>query len=328
LKKENMYLTKNLLTLLVLLILAGSAQAQNPNWAVDPSNYQYSMTATAFLTVNGNVLTSEQDKAAAFVNNEVRGVANVIYAESPDRYLAYITIYANAENEAIEFKIYDSSNNAIVDVAIQLNFKIDDQLGTVFQAFSLASPALNNEAKIKDFSFTGVDSVSTIITANQVDIVLEYDENLTNLMPEFVLSNGARMYLDKVVQESGAEIIDFTDTVAYSVLSQDESVLSTYQVTANNRKIVGDGDFFSTNVITANGDGQNDYWIVQDVFKYSGYSFKIFDVNGRILFESIGYNNEWGGSYKGKRLDTGKYYFVITNMETNTSIKGDILVLY
>ncbi len=322
-----MYSIKNTLAVCIILI-AGIARGQAPNWVVSASDYQYSMTVTAFLTINGAPLLEATDKAAAFVDGEIRGVASITYAASADRYLAYITIYANTENEMVSFKLYDSSNNALVDVAAQLVFKIDKQIGTVFRAFSLASPALSNEAVIKNFFFTGVDSVSTVITVDMVDVVLEYDEDLTNLMPEFVISNEARMYLDRVLQESGAEVMDFSDTVLYSVLSQDESVYNTYQVVISNRKVAGDGDFLSTNVITANNDGQNDYWVVQDVFKYSNHSFKIFDVNGRILFESIGYNNDWNGSYKDKRLDTGKYYFVITDMETNISIKGDILVLY
>ncbi len=320
--------TKHSLVVASLLCFSINVAAQSPNWTVDPSNYQYSMTMTAFLNVNGTTLSKEEDKVAAFVGNEVRGVANVLYAQSADRYLAFITVYANTENEVLKFKIYDSNSNTEVDVAMELSFKIDQQLGSVFQAFSLASPALSNQAEIKNFFFTGIDSLSTTITTDQVNILVEYDEDLTNLMPEFIISNGANMYVDNVLHLSGEEVLDFSDTIAYNVLSQDESVFNAYKIIVANRQTDGSDDFKSTNVITPNNDGQNDNWIVQDVFKYSNHEFKIYDANGRVVYESVGYNNDWNGSYKDKRLDTGKYYYVITDTTNNTTINGDILVLY
>ncbi len=320
--------TKGNLVVVALLCFSMDVMAQSPNWTVDPSNYQYSMTMTAFLNVNGTTLSKEEDKVAAFVGNEVRGVANVLYAQSADRYLAFITVYANTENEVLKFKIYDSNSSTEVDVAMELSFKIDQQLGSVFQAFSLASPALSNQAEIKNFFFTGIDSLSTNIITDQVNILVEYDEDLTNLMPEFIISNGANMYVDNVLQLSGEEVLDFSDTIAYNVLSQDESVFNAYKIIVANRQTDGNDDFKSTNVITPNNDGQNDNWIVQDVFKYSNHDFKIYDANGRVVYESVGYNNDWNGSYKDKRLDTGKYYYVITDTTNNTTINGDILVLY
>lgn len=318
---------KKVNALLVILLCMSEVQAQSPNWAVNPENYQYSMSIVSFLSVDNKILEGAQDKVAAFVGGEIRGIASPIYVSSADRYLAYLTVFANTENEKIEFKIYSDADSKVVDAGVTLDFKIDAQHGNVFQAFSIANPALRNEAVVTNFYFTGIDSVSTIITDDQINIVLEYDQDLHNLTPEFTVSDGAKMYINRALQLSGTITSDFLEPVSYSVLSEDESVLRTYLVTVSNRQ-TSDTDFSSTNVITANNDGSNDYWIVTDVFKYRDAEFRILDANGRILFESVGYNNDWNGSYKGSRVERGKYYFVIKDPVTNTIIRGDILVIY
>ena len=301
--------------------------AQAPSWTVNTASYQYNMNIIAFLHVDDRLLIDEQDKVAAFVAGEVRGVADPIFIASADRYLAYLTVFGNAENEQVEFKVYDSSNDRIVDINRRVDFKIDGQLGNVFQAFSLANPALNSEAEIENFSFSLVEPVSTEIGDGQVEIVVEKDQSLSDLTPEFVASKGARVYIERALRESGTAAADFAEPVLYSVLSEDESVLKTWKVIVRQTQGNETG-FFNSNVITPNSDGHNDYWVVTDAFKYRNAAFRIFDANGRIVFESTGYNNDWGGYYKGVRLSRGKYYFMIKDPDTGTIVKGDILVVY
>lgn len=326
-KKENMISRKYISVAVGIVISSYIAQAQVPNWTVNTSEYQYSMTIVAFLSVDHKLLVGEQDKVAAFVDGQIRGVASPIYVSSASRHLAYLTVFANKENEEIEFKIYDSSGDKVVTAAKTLRFVIDGQKGNTFQAFSLANPALNTEAVLKNFYFQDIESVSTTITEGLVDIMLEYDQDLRDLSPEFMLSEGAKLYLDRTLQESGKRTYDFLTPISYSVLSEDESVHTLYQVMVRNRQ-TSDGGFTCTNVITANNDGANDTWIVTDVFKYKNHDFKIIDANGRILYESIGYANDWNGYYKGTRVERGKYYFVIKDLTTYEIIKGHILVLY
>lgn len=321
-----MRLIKKMNTALMMLICIATVHAQ-PSWTVNPGSYQYSMTIVAFLNVNDKELESIQDKVAAFVNGEVRGVASPIFVGSAERHLVYLSVFANRENENVEFKIFDSATGNVVDVSRTLEFKIDAQHGNAFQAFSIANPPLNNEAEIINFGFTDTDSVSTTILEEEVDIILEFDQDLQNLSPEFQLSEGAKLYLDRSHIPSGETTNDFSEPISYSVLSEDGSQLKTYTVNVSNRQ-TSDASFSSSNVITANNDGANDFWIVTEVFKYRNAEFKIMDANGRVLYESIGYNNDWNGYYKGSRLARGKYYYVVKIPDTDSIIRGDILVLY
>ncbi|HET7179013.1 MAG TPA: gliding motility-associated C-terminal domain-containing protein, partial [Chryseosolibacter sp.] len=267
------------------------------------------------------------DKVAALVDGTVRGVASPIYVASADRYLAYLTVYANKEGEQLHFQIYDSATGSIADVDTTLVFKIDGQIGNGFQAFSLAKPALRTGAEFTNFFFTGVDSISTVIASDKIDVTVEYDVDVTALTPEFTVSEGAKVYLGPTLQESGTVVMDFSEPLIYTVLSEDESTATNYQINVANRQ-TSDGDFTSTNVITANNDGMNDFWIVTDVFKYKDYEFSILDANGRVLYKSVGYDNSWNGYYKGDRLARGKYYFVVRDSNSNNVVSGDILVVY
>lgn len=315
-----------IITLLALLVSVHQLSAQAPNWAVNASNYQYTMTVTAFLNVEGRTLDSEQDKVGAFVGDEIRGTAPLMWVESAGRYLAFLTIYANKVDETVAFKIYDSSSGKVVSVEKTLPFALDAQHGNVFQAFSLANPALSQQAEIKSFSLADAYTHSSDIVAGQVSLMVDHDQDLSSLTPEFTLSAGAKLYLARELQLSGTQQRDFSLPITYAVLSEDESVLQTYQVSVS-REVIGDGEFVTSNIITANNDGSNDFWVVQNAHRYREYVFKVSDVNGRILHESVGYNNDWGGYYKGRRLDRGKYYYSIQGKGKPT-ITGSILLIY
>jgi gliding motility-associated-like protein len=325
-KNKSMRRIRNIATALMMIAGIVGVNAQ-PSWNVNPGNYQYSMTIVAFLNVNDRELVGAHDKVAAFVNGEVRGVASPAFAASANRHLAYLTIFANKEKEKVAFKIFDSTTGNVADIGRTIDFKIDAQHGNAFRAFSIANPPLNTEAAIKDFKFTGLDSVSTKITGQAVDIMVEFDQDRHQLIPEFVLSEGGKMFLDRQRIPSGEITTDFSEPVIYSVLSEDESQLKAYTIKVSNRT-VSDSGFSCTNVITANNDGANDFWMVTDAFKYRNAEFRILDANGRVLYESIGYNNDWNGYYNGDKLSRGKYYYVIKDPDTNTFIQGDILVLY
>ncbi len=74
-----------------------------PPWNVDPADFEYTMTLVAELRVNGVVSSDGNDIVAAFVGDEVRGVA------SPDGNRVYMTLYSNRiADERVRFKAWDA----------------------------------------------------------------------------------------------------------------------------------------------------------------------------------------------------------------------------
>lgn len=235
LKSRNM---KIYLFSFIFFLILGKSFGQDPNWSVNPNDYQYNMSFTAFLNVNGNTLSASNDKVAAFINDEVRGVANVVFVPNSNKYVVYLSVFANTNGETISFKIYDSTNDNVVNVITSEIFKIDGDIGTVFQSFSIANPTLNNQADLSSFEFVGITEKSVSITGNKVDILVPQNTNISNLVANFMLSNGANLFLNRVKQTSGSSVQDYSNPIIFEVLSQNESVLKEYEVQVEIEKVV------------------------------------------------------------------------------------------
>ena len=84
--------------------------------------------------------------------------------------------------------------------------------------------------------------------------------------------------------------------------------------------------FSAMNVITPNDDGYNDVWKVSDIDQYRPCKVRIFNRWGDELYSSGDYQNNWAGTYKGKKLPEGTYYYVL---ETKDGVvyKGAINIL-
>jgi gliding motility-associated-like protein len=81
----------------------------------------------------------------------------------------------------------------------------------------------------------------------------------------------------------------------------------------------------STNYVSPNDDGKNDYWLVDDVHIYADFALQIMDQFGQVVYSVDGnYNNEFDGKFGGKALPTGNYYYVFKN--ASKTFKGNITI--
>lgn len=63
---------------------------------------------------------------------------------------------------------------------------------------------------------------------------------------------------------------------------------------------------------TPEGDGYNDIWYLENIELYPECTVEIFNKWGKTVFKSKGYNEPWDGTFKGKKLPSGTYYYAIT----------------
>ncbi|MCG8475500.1 MAG: LamG domain-containing protein [Cytophagales bacterium] len=80
-----------------------------PNWTVNPENFRESMNFIGQLQVNGSVSMDVEDRIAAVINGEVRGVAQPVYNQALDRYFVYLDVYHDGNSQPIIFKVWDAS---------------------------------------------------------------------------------------------------------------------------------------------------------------------------------------------------------------------------
>lgn len=92
-------------------------------------------------------------------------------------------------------------------------------------------------------------------------------------------------------------------------------------------EVIIDDKLDATNVITPNGDGHNDKWIVKNIEIYPNSVVKIFDKAGRILYTKTGYTNDWDGTLNGAPLHEDTYYYVVDLGNGTKLHKGYITVV-
>lgn len=66
----------------------------------------------------------------------------------------------------------------------------------------------------------------------------------------------------------------------------------------------------SPNTFTPNGDGINDHFSFTATGYYTFLSLKIYNRNGQLLVELKSQDQYWDGTYKGRKLPVGVYYWV------------------
>ncbi|MFZ5970446.1 MAG: FG-GAP-like repeat-containing protein [Bacteroidota bacterium] len=89
-----------------------------------------------------------------------------------------------------------------------------------------------------------------------------------------------------------------------------------------------EGELRITNVFSPNGDGVNDLWVIPGIQNYAECTLSLFDSQGRRILEQRGYQNDWDGTYDGKIVPKGTYYFVIAGCPDKTPLTGHVLVAY
>ena len=65
------------------------------------------------------------------------------------------------------------------------------------------------------------------------------------------------------------------------------------------------------NAFSPNGDGINDYWMINYLNSYANVTVQVFNRYGQQVFASKGYSTPWDGTVNGKALPVGTYYYII-----------------
>jgi hypothetical protein len=275
---------------LLLFFIGINAFGQAPSWSVNENNFQYTMSFVAFVNVNGVSLANENDKVAAFVNGECRGVTNLTYVASEDSYYAYLTVFSNENSEIINFKIYDSTNNVETDVVKTKIFEINEHYGNLFQAYSVANPALSNTAEIIYFDFNDVNVNDTTFAGSQITLDVDFGVDIASLNALFDLSAGAKLFIGTINQISGNNNMDFSTPLQVHVLSEDQTVLKPWEITVN--KSLGTATYYKKDAVCYIGgvikvlftENEVEVLLIKDGATFAAQTIN----NGEAIFSNLG----------------------------------------
>jgi gliding motility-associated-like protein len=116
-----------------------------------------------------------------------------------------------------------------------------------------------------------------------------------------------------------------TFTVIIRVTDRDGNTLDKFFEIRRTRPSVSSLTIYNT--FTPNGDRYNDNWGVPGIRFYRGARIQVFERGGNRVFYTENPDVRWDGTYKGKEMPVGSYYWVIEVPETGESRRGIVNLL-
>ena len=118
--------------------------AGKPNWNVDPSQFENSMSVIAQLKLDDNYSTDTEDLVAAFINGTCVGVASPKYYSRYDAYFVSLDIYGNSTdaNKKVVFKAWDASTGVTyptLSTSSNIKFSSNKLYGSMAEPIILSS---------------------------------------------------------------------------------------------------------------------------------------------------------------------------------------------
>lgn len=164
---------------------------KEPNWVVNANDYAYSSNIVGRIKVDGIFSDDIYDRIGVFYNDEVRGVANLVYNASYQQHYIFLTIYSNnPSGEALDFRIWDATKGKVlqstIDGALSIPFISNDIQG------NLINPILfeNTSAVEQDLLFNrGWTWVSFNVADDNFNDINTLTSNMVLATDDRILSN-------------------------------------------------------------------------------------------------------------------------------------------
>ena len=130
-----------------------------------------------------------------------------------------------------------------------------------------------------------------------------------------------------------ANYLDST-SIPYPITTPLDDITYKLELTGKGNCMVSDTIFvkvlrtpFIPNAFSPNGDGINDRWEIKYLNSYPGSEVSVFDRDGQPVFYSVGYSLPWDGTYKGKPLPIGTYYYIVNPKNGRKLMSGSVTIL-
>ncbi|MCL2072421.1 MAG: T9SS type A sorting domain-containing protein [Marinilabiliaceae bacterium] len=103
-----------------------------PNWYVNPSDYESSMSIIGQVRIENIISNDENDMVGAFIDGVCVGVTSPKYMTNLDRWQASLNVYYSTENKSIEFRIWHAGSGKIYAPVkpLDINFRANTLVGT------------------------------------------------------------------------------------------------------------------------------------------------------------------------------------------------------
>lgn len=204
---------------------------------------------------------------------------------------------------SLSFLLFAPSAKAMFFIPTELNLNINqvhesNSIGTVIGIFSADA-----NAGVCTYSLVpgqgGEDNGAFIVAGNTLKAATVFDyETKNNYAIRVRVTNEIGEYLEKTFIIQIVDVYEITNSIE------------------------------ATNLVTPNGDGKNDTWIVRNLPPHGNNEVKIIDRSGRVVYYKRNYQNDWNGrTSNGDLLAEGVYLYVIDFGAGLNPFKGTITLV-
>ena len=180
---------------------------------------------------------------------------------------------------------------------------------------------------------TPIEGIAFMITDGETDasqlVVTAFSDNQNLVQDSQIEITGSGEDRALSISPEG----DQKGTVFITVVVSDGelSASRTFMLTINEKDDTDDPggsvDLDPANMFSPNGDGVDDFWVIGNIESYPNNHLRIYTRRGKKVFEAWNYNNDWDGTYKGRKLANGVYFFVLRYKGPNSPLRGSITLL-
>ncbi|MDB5255685.1 MAG: outer rane adhesin like protein [Chitinophagaceae bacterium] len=307
---------------IILTVLLSTAHATvwaaSPNWVVDdPNQYEHSMTITSVLNIDGHIADEAADKVGAFIDGVCMGVASPSNDLTSDgRHIVYLYVKSSqAAGKTVTFKLYDASTDMEFDAINTIAFHANDVIGTDDPYLITTN---RNPTDITPSSFTMMEgrAVNTKVGAFAAADPDGQSDFVFTLTAGTGSDDNASFTITSDSLLRTAAVFDYQVKALYQIrVKADDGKGGTLEKAVEVYIIPDPNNFSSLNYISPNGDDKNDVWTIRNVEVYKDFTVSIFNDAGNQIYSTTNYQNDWDGTYQGKDLPVGVYYFLVKSPE-------------
>lgn len=187
---------------------------------------------------------------------------------------------------------------------------VNDVISESTETIKLSIPQViscTNDTLSATIYITNVDPMD--ITLSGDTLICAEDGEFSTLSVDFTGGYGPFDFIwDNGLGNSQQVIVSPTVPTIYTVSIEDscgnESAVKSIRV-------LNECDILTTNVVTPNGDGKNDYLVFPNLEMYPNSKLYVYNRWGAIVYESSSYTNDWTPS----ELSEGTYYYILMRSE-------------
>ncbi|NCB67844.1 MAG: T9SS type A sorting domain-containing protein [Bacteroidia bacterium] len=201
--------------------LRAKQESQN-RWQANESKFAGSMTITAIVIHSDAEIRSDQIELAAFSGNECRGTVMLQYVESLDKYMGFLMVYGE-NNDDISLRIFDHNANQEIAVNnVALRFATDAMHGSPNNPYQVntGTTGITDNLWLNEITLYPnpvIDNLQVIGSWDVIDLLEITDMSGRLILKEYKFSKSAinvsalesGMYILKITKDKNSKMIKF-----------------------------------------------------------------------------------------------------------------------